>query len=90
MQGKIKSIDNQVIDYYSSMADNDAFRGKLKSVGTTAITYYSSFDDRQIKGKIKSIGPVSYTWYTSFDLNRSGLKTGNYRHLINGITYIMR
>ena len=90
MQGKIKSIDNQVIDYYSSMADNDAFRGKLKSVGNTAITYYSSFDDRQIKGKIKSIGPLSYTWYTSFDLNRSGLKTGNYRNLINGVTYIMR
>lgn len=90
LQGKIKSLGNITFDYYYSTADNEAYRGKLKSISNTAITYYTSFDDRQVKGKIKSIGPVSYTWYTSFDLNRSGLKTGNYRSLINGVTYIIR
>lgn len=90
LQGKIKSFDNQTVDYYASLADNDAYRGKLKSVGNTAITYYSSFEDRAIRGKLKSIGPVAYTWYTSFDINRSGLKSGLYRNVINGITYIMR
>ncbi|CAN5745640.1 hypothetical protein BH10BAC3_BH10BAC3_09160 [soil metagenome] len=90
LQGKIKNIDNQTVDYYASLSDNDAYRGKLKAVGTTAITYYSSFDDRAIRGKLKSIGPTNFSWYTSFDINRSGLKSGLYRTLINGVTYVMR
>ena len=90
LQGKIKSLGNLTFDYYYSMADNEAFRGRIKSISNTAITYYSSYDDRQVRGKIKSIGPLSYSWYTSFDLNRSGLKTGSYRSIISGVTYILQ
>ena len=87
--GKIKTIGSNTITYFSSI-DNEAFKGKLKSVGNTSITYYSNFDDISLRGKLKSIGAYNYTWYTSFDLRLSGgLKSGNRRQAINGITYII-
>lgn len=90
LQGKIKNINNQPVEYYPFLGTDDAYKGKLKTVANTAITYYSSFDDRQLRGKLKSIGPVNFQWYTSFDLNRSGLKSGNYRNTVNGVTYVMQ
>lgn len=90
LQGKIKSIGSMMLDYYSSPSDDDAFKNKLKQLGNIPITYYSSYDDRLLKGKLKTIGTASYNWYTSFDINRSGLKSGNYRTQVNGILFIIR
>jgi hypothetical protein len=92
LKGKLKFAGRIALDYYSSF-ENEAFRGKLKSVGNnTPITYYSSFDDKLIRGRIKSIGTIAYTWYTSLDRKEyaGGLKTGSYRQLINGVTYILQ
>ena len=89
-RGKIKFAGNQLIEYYSSF-EEEAFRGKLKTIGNSYIKYYSSFDDKAIRGKVKNIGGVPYEWYNSFDVGRTGgLKTGMYRQIINGITYIIQ
>ena len=90
LQGKIKSIGNMLLDYYSSPADDISFRGNLKSIGNIPLTYFTSFDDRLLKGKLKTIGSINYNWYGSFDINRSGLKSGNYRSSLNGILFIIR
>lgn len=89
--GRLKQIGTYSLDYYGSF-ENEAFRGKLKSIGNDPITYYSVFNDKLNAGKIKSIGPVTYTWYSTHDRSeyRGGLKTGNYRQIINGITFILR
>ena len=90
LKGKLKFIGNNMLEYYTSFED-EAFRGKLKSIGNTFFQYYSSFDDKAIRGKIKSIGGIEYKWYTSFDVGRTGaLQSGNYRQIINGITYILQ
>lgn len=91
LKGKIKFIGSNALDYYSSF-ENEAFRGKLKSIANTPIAYYSTFDDTQIKGKVKSIGMFAYTWYSSHDSRDygGGLKSGSYRQVINGITYILQ
>jgi hypothetical protein len=90
-RGKIRFAGSQVLEYYSTI-DNEAYIGKLRKVGNTVITYYSSFDDKLVQGKIKSIGMANYSWYTSFDRMeyRGGLKSGNYRQTINGVTYILQ
>lgn len=88
LRGKLKSMGAYDLQYYSPYED-ESIRGKLKSIGSTAITYYSSFEDKNIKGKIKSIGGVPYAWYTSFEL-RNGLKTGQYRQNIGGVTFIVQ
>lgn len=90
-RGKLRFAGPQIIEYYSTM-DNEAYIGKIRKIGNTVITYYSTFDDKLVQGKIKSIGPVKYAWYTSFDRMeyRGGLKQGNYRQVINGITYILQ
>jgi hypothetical protein len=89
MQGKLKFLGNLYLEYYRPY-DNEAFRGKLKSIGSVPIIYYSAFDDKYNIGKIKSIGSVPYSWYSPYDLNRSGLKSNNYRNNISGITFILQ
>ncbi|HEX7846829.1 MAG TPA: hypothetical protein VF476_13590 [Chitinophagaceae bacterium] len=91
LKGKLRFIGNLQIDYYSSF-ENEAYRGKLRAIGSTPITYYSSFDDKLIRGKVKSIGPVNYSWYTSLDKigYGGGLKAGNFRQPISGVTYILQ
>jgi hypothetical protein len=90
-KGKLKIIGNSIIGYYSSFED-EGYKGKLKTVGNSAISYFSSFDDKLIRGKIKNIGGVNFQWFTSLDRvgYGSGLKSGNYRQNINGITYILQ
>lgn len=90
-KGKIRFAGNMVIEYYAAL-ENEAFRGKVKSIGNTAIKYHSTFDDKLLHGKIKSIGAVNYNWGTSLDRQefRGALKSGSYRQLINGITFILR
>jgi hypothetical protein len=89
LRGKLKLAGSNPVTYYTSF-ENEAYRGKIKSIGNTLITYYSNFDDKQIRGKIKNIGSVPFDWYTSFDVGRGGgLKSGNYRQNINGITFIL-
>ena len=90
LRGKLKSMGSYQLTYFSPW-ENESYRGKLKSIGSSQITYYSNFDDRMNAGKIKSIGGVKYSWYSSFD-NRNmsgGLKEGQYRQMINGVTYIL-
>ena len=90
LRGKIKTLGGQQLTYYSPW-ENESYRGKLKAIGSSQITYYSNFDDRLNAGKIKSIGGTRYSWYSSFD-NRNmsgGLKEGQYREMINGVTYIL-
>jgi hypothetical protein len=91
LKGKLRNIGSLGIDYYSSF-ENEAYRGKIRSIGSTPITYYSSFDDKLIRGKVKAIGPVNYTWYTSLDKvgYGGGLKNGNFRQPISGVTYIVQ
>ena len=91
LRGKLRNIGTVGIDYYSSF-ENEGYRGKIRSIGSTLISYYSSFDDKLIRGKVKSIGPVNYTWYTSLDKigYGGGLKNGNYRQPVNGVTYILQ
>ena len=89
--GKIKSIGSNAIIYYNSF-DDEALKGKLQMVGNTPISYYTSFDNTLIKGKLKSIGSFKYTWYTSYDRQEfaGSLRSGSYRKLVNGITYIIQ
>ena len=90
-KGKIRFAGTMVLEYYPSL-ENEAFRGKLKSVGNTVIKYHSTFDDKLIRGKIKSIGSVAYNWGTSLDPigQKGALKSGSYRAIINGVTYIIQ
>ena len=89
-RGKLKFIGNNLVEYYTSFED-EFLRGKLKSIGNTFFKYYTSFDDKAIRGRIRSIGGIEYKWYTSFDVGRTGaLQSGNYRQIINGITYILQ
>lgn len=91
LKGKLRFVGSLGIEYYSSF-ENEAFRGKLRAIGSTPITYYSSFDDKLIRGKVKSIGPVQIAWYTSLDKigYGGGLKNGNYRQPVSGVTYILQ
>ncbi len=91
LKGKVRFIGSLGVEYYSSF-ENEAYRGKLRAIGSTPITYYSSFDDKMIRGKIKSIGPINYSWYTSLDKigYGGGLKSGNFRQPISGVTYIVQ
>lgn len=91
LKGKLKMVGNQLLDYYGDF-ENEAFRGKLKAVGPSTIVYHSSFDDKFVRGRVKSIGGINYTWYTSLDPGKmnGALKTGSYRQIVNGITYILR
>jgi hypothetical protein len=90
-KGKLRFAGTMVLEYYASL-ENEAFRGKLKSVGNTPIKYHSTFDDKLIRGKIKSIGSVAYNWGTSLDPQgqKGALKSGTYRQIINGVTYILQ
>jgi hypothetical protein len=90
-RGKLKLAGSYVIEYYNSL-ENEDFRGNLKSVGNTAIKYHSSFDDKLLRGKIKSIGSVNYNWGSSLDRKeqQGALKSGTYRQIINGITFILQ
>ena len=90
-KGKLRFAGTMVLNYYPAL-ENEAFRGKLKSVGNTVIKYHSTFDDKLIQGKIKSIGSVNYNWGTSLDPQgqKGALKSGTYRALINGVTYIIQ
>jgi len=90
-KGKLRFAGTVVLEYYASL-ENEAIRGKLKSVSNTVIKYHSTFDDKLIQGKIKSIGSVAYNWGTSLDPRgqKGALKTGSYRQIINGVTYILR
>jgi len=90
VRGKIKTIGTMKLEYFNSF-ENEAYRGKLRAIGGTALTYYSNFDDRNNSGKIKSIGPAKYIWYSAMDRRDAGggLKVGNYRQMVNGITFIM-
>jgi hypothetical protein len=91
LKGKLRFVGTTVLEYYPSL-DNEALRGKLKSVGGTPIKYHTTFDDKLIQGKIKSIGSVNYNWGTSLDPvgQKGALKSGSYRQMINGITYILQ
>ncbi len=90
-KGKLRFAGSLVLEYYPAL-ENEAFRGKLKSIGGTQIKYHSSFDDKLLQGKVKSIGSVNYDWGSSLDRRefRGSLKSGIYRQMINGITYILR
>ncbi|MES2773740.1 MAG: hypothetical protein V4722_06125 [Bacteroidota bacterium] len=90
LQGKVKTMGMLQVDYYGAY-ENEAFKGKIKLIGNSPITYYSSFDDKLIKGKIKTIGGTTYSWYTSFDRPGygGGLKSGQMRQAVNGITYVL-
>jgi hypothetical protein len=90
-KGKLRFAGTTVLEYYPSL-ENEAFRGKLKSVGNTLIKYHSTFDDKLIQGKIKSIGSVAYNWGTSLDPvgQKGALKSGSYRQMINGVTFIIQ
>ena len=91
LKGKLHYIGTLGIEYYSSF-ENESYRGKIRSIGSTPITYHSSFDDKLIRGKIKSIGPIQFSWYTSLDKigYGGGLKSGNYRQPVSGVTYILQ
>ena len=90
-RGKLRFAGNLVIEYYASL-ENEDLRGKPKSIGNTPIKYFSSFDDKLLRGKIKSIGSVIYNWGSSLDRKdqQGALKSGTYRQIINGITYILQ
>lgn len=90
LKGKMKSAGSVLFTYYNAF-ENESYKGKLKSVGNNSITYHSSFDDKLVRGKIKSVGSFNFNWYTSLDAQGmgGGLKSGNYRQVINGITYIL-
>jgi hypothetical protein len=90
-KGKLRFAGTTVLEYYPSL-ENEALRGKLKSVSNTLIKYHSTFDDKLIQGKVKSIGSVAYNWGTSLDPQgqKGALKSGSYRAIINGVTYILQ
>ena len=90
LKGKLKSIGALTVDYYRSY-ENESIRGKLKAVGSVPITYYTVFDDKVNAGKVKMIGPAMYSWYSLGDnpSMKGGLKSGYYRQLVSGVTYIL-
>jgi hypothetical protein len=65
-QGKLKSIDNTLIDYYDQFVDDKAKTGRLKSIGKTNIVYYDVFDGPDNAGRIKSIGGIAFTYYDQY------------------------
>jgi hypothetical protein len=90
LKGKLQTAGNINMDYYRSY-ENESIKGKLKSVGSVPVTYYTVFDDKWNAGKLKSIGTAAYTWYSIGDnvSMRGGLKSGNQRQIVSGITYIL-
>ena len=68
IKGKVKSIGNAGLTYYSSM-DDKAFAGKIKSFNGTSFMYYSSVDQPSFRGALKSGNQFQMVNGVAFKIN---------------------
>lgn len=73
--GKLKSVGDVQVEYWSISDEDDPRYGKVKSIGNIGINYWESRNYEEEKfGKVKSIGaiPIDYWEKDSFTKDRSG------------------
>lgn len=72
--GKIKSVNNTEIQYYTAVDTKDAKYGRIKTIGNLGVTYYENKAEKDLFGKVKSIGNIEIDYWrrTRFDVTLVG------------------